>query len=55
MTTFPANSYFLSKSAEHNVTLTSFTGDHSKEGRHDFHKLCKIDAREGVENLVIVR
>ena len=50
----PANPYFRSKSAEHDITLSSFMADLSKEG-HNFQKLCKIVAREGIENLVIVR
>ena len=55
MTAFLANPYFHSKSAEHDVTLTSFTADLSKVEHHNFHTLCKIGAREGIENLVIVR
>ena len=31
VTAFPANPYFRSKSAEHDVTLTSFTADLSAE------------------------
>ena len=42
MTAFPANPYFRSKSAEHDVTLTSFTADLSKLGRYNLHNLCKI-------------
>ena len=45
MAAFPVNPHFRSKSAEHDVTLTSFTGDLSKEGRHNFYNVCKIDAR----------
>ena len=55
MTAFRANPYFRSKSAEHDVIMTSFTADLSKEGRHNFHNLCKIDATEGIEVLVIVQ
>ena len=55
VTAFLANPYFRSKSAEHDVTLTSFTADMSKVGRHNFHNLCKIVAREFIENLVIMR
>ena len=55
VTAFPANPYFRSKSAEHDVTLTPFTADLPNVGRHDFYNLCNIDSREGIENLVIVR
>ena len=54
VTSFPANPYFRSKSAEHDVTLTSFAADPSKVERQNCH-MCKIDAKEGIENLVIVR
>ena len=53
VTAFPANPYFRSKSEEYDVTLTSFTADLSAAGCHNFH-LCKIIAREGIENLVTV-
>ena len=55
VTAFPANPCFRSKSAEHDVTLTSFTADLSKVGRHYVHNLCKIVAREGIENVVIAQ
>ena len=36
-------------------TLTSFAADLLKVGHQNFYKVCKIDAREDIENVVILR
>ena len=46
--------YFASKSAKHDVTLTSFMADLSQV-RTFLHTGCKIDASEGTESFVTIR
>ena len=44
----------MSKSAEHDVTMTPFVADPSYPGLLHFYIMCQIDAREGAESLALV-
>ena len=37
------------------MKLERVSTDLSKVGHHNFHKMCKLGAREGIANLVIVQ
>ena len=52
---FPMNSYFRSKSVEHDVTLTSFVAERSHHGLSTFNIMCDIDAIEGNQRLMVIR
>ena len=45
-------SYFIPKSAEHGVTLTSFTDDLTRPPKISFVRMCDIDKGRGMQNLV---
>ena len=55
VTAVPANPCFWSKSAKHDVTLTSLTAGLSGPRSIFFTKVCRIDAREGTESLAALR
>ena len=55
MTALPVNPFLSPKSGEHDVTVTSFAGDLSEVGSQFFDTMCKIDAGEGLQNLVAIR
>ena len=48
------NSYFLSKSAEHDVTLASIVDDLLHPGLPNFNIMCEIDAREDTERFAVI-
>ena len=50
----PVNSYFRSKSAEHDVTLTSFVAELWYPGLLNFNIMCKIVGIEGTASLVVI-
>ena len=48
------NPYFRSKSAEHDVTLTSFVAELWNPGLQNFNTMCKNVRREGTASLVVI-
>ena len=53
MATIPAHPYFLPKSGEHDVTLTSFTADPPEPWKIPSVGMCKIDVGRGIKCLVV--
>ena len=51
---FPVNSYFRSKSVQHDVILTSFVADLWYSVLKHFHIMYKIVAWEGTASLVVI-
>ena len=54
MAPIPVNPYFRSKSAEHDVTLTSFVAELWYPGLSNFNTMCKNVGREGTAILVVI-
>ena len=50
----PVNPYFRSKSAEHDVTLTSFVAELCYPGLQNFNTMCKNVGREGTASLAVI-
>ena len=48
------DSVAVSKSTEHDVTLTPFVADLSYPGLSNFYRICEVDGREGAENLALI-
>ena len=44
----------VSKSTEHDITLTSFVADLPHPGLSNFYMMCEIDAKEGAKSLMLI-
>ena len=54
MTTIPAHPYFLLKTGEHDVTLTSFMADLSKPSSILLVRMCEMDEERGMQSLMAI-
>ena len=52
---FPVNCSFRLKSAEHDITLTSFVTDLSHPGLSTLKIMCEIDTRKGAGSSTVTR
>ena len=46
--------YFLTRTGEHDVILTSFTADVAKPSKIPFVRMCEIDEGRGMQSLVAI-